>query len=713
MPQRPRTLVSYALFIAALSACDGGTDAPAVLVPAVGTFDGPDTSQPDTSAEPDRNPCGDVPHEGRCIGNTLERCITGTGSSGSFVSTSDCGAGFACVTRPLASNCEPNADCRPGDAECRGETLAVCNSGSWQTTACANGCNDSVAGAGCRPGIATVRYSNTISFEYRTINTAFTDWSSEVASAPARRFLVLSYADGELLDSTLTDDNGWFELDAVPAQNEDADDFIALFAARAESDGSLAYAIMDPVLPATTQDVEGMARNGSDSAQAWYWTWGASDIASDTGVYLSIAAGSGAAFAFDYLSTVYDYSESFFGRRAGTTLALWLGYGTTWSCGACFFSLPAVADGFDFASQIFMPAGADESFWSGAVLAHELGHWVMSTYGVSPGEGGRHILGVPTHPGIAWSEGFATWFSSVVRDQGFYYDKQQGLFFWVDLANRAYSSGAYWTRPVAQDGLEQLIDENEVTRMLLDLTSDATFAKMFAALSSPRMTVAPFLRGYAARTWDGLDAQGRPFPAWSTGVSAPHLADYFDALVCGGEFSPPTVDQSTQPGAHYPYPSTNPLCRESELPIQVSWRDTPSGTNAEVRWYLPLDADLVLRFVPGGVAHVIQRGTPPGSLSLAFAPSLTPNGSLATTAARPDALAVDLSGEHWSVHGAVPYRAATLARPTRTQQHLALGHLQRSSIPLSSWTGPRAPRRATAITGLPSRLPITHTEHAP
>lgn len=708
----------------AMAACDGGANSPAA-VPDEGTTDvydpdsfvadvlAPDASQPDTAVEPERSPCGDVPHEGRCNGNTLERCITGTGSGGSFVSTTDCAIGLACVSNAFGAACEPNAECRPGDAECRGDTLAVCDGGAWQTTACANGCNDSVAGAGCRPGIQTVRYSNTIAFEFRTINAGFTDWSADVSSAPARRFLVLSYGDGELVDSTLTDDDGWFELDAVPPQNEDADDFIALVAARAEDDGSLAYAIMDPTLPAATQDVAAIARGGSADAQVWYWTWGASDIGSDEGVYLPLEAGSGAAYAFDYLSTVYDYSEAFFGRRAGTTLALWLGYGTTWTCGACFFDLPAAADGFDFASQIFMPAGADESFWSGAVLAHELGHWVMSTYGVSPGEGGPHVLGVPTHPGIAWSEGFATWFSSVVRDEAFYYDKQQGLFLWVDFAARAYSNGAYWTRPVAQDGIEQLIDENEVTRMLLDLTSDTTFGAMFAALSSPRMTTAPFLRGYEARTWDGLDAQGRPFPAWSTGVSAPHLADYFDALVCSGEFSPPTVDQSTEPWAHYPYPSSNPLCREAELPIQVLWHDTPTTTIAEVRWLVPLEADLVLRFVPDGGAHVVPVGTPPGSLSLAFTPNRAPAHPLASAPARPEALAVDLSGEHWSVHGAVPYRAPPLARPARTRQHLAIGHLQRSSIPLTSWTGPRAPQRATPITDLARRLPVQDTMSAP
>src|SRR5690606_34614971 len=118
-----------------------------------------------------------------------------------------------------------------------------------------------------------------------------------------------------------------------------------------------------------------------------------------------------------------------------------------------------------------------------AVTAHELGHWVMSTYGRSPGEGGQHILGIPSHPGLAWSEGWATWFSSVVRDSLVYYDKQGGVFFWIDLGARAYSGGQPWLRPEARFGLEQLMDENEVARTLLALTTESSVEGMLAALA--------------------------------------------------------------------------------------------------------------------------------------------------------------------------------------------------------------------------------------
>jgi len=725
----PVTLVALLSLVAVTNnACDGSRRA-SPMPPADSSESGPevdvtsdasvdanvaDTTAADTPVEADRDPCVGVPHEGRCIGDSVERCVTGTGSGGSFISTTDCGAGLTCIVGVYGAACEPSAECRPGAAECRSNTLAVCVAGKWQLEACPNGCNESVAGAGCRPDIRTERYTNTVEFEFRGIGEGFTDWSSEVYSAPARRFLVISYGDSELIDSTITDENGGFEIDAVPAELSDADDFLALIAARAEDDGSLAYAIMDPVLPAGTQDIRAIAESGVPDPQVWYWTWGPGEIASDEGVYLPLAAGSGAAFAFDYLSTIYDYSESFFGRRDGTTVALWLGYGTSWSCGACFLDLPMVADDLDFAAQIFVSADADEAFWSGAVLAHELGHWVMSTYGRSPGEGGMHVMGVPTHPGIAWSEGFATWFSSVVRDETFYYDKQDGLFFWVDFAERAYSSGAYWTRPLAQAGLEQLIDENEVTRMLLGLTDDTTFGAMFTALSSPRMTIPPFLRGYETRTWDGLDEQNRPLPAWSTGTSAPHLADYFDALVCSGAFAASLIDQEAEPWAHYPYPSSAPLCRRSELPIEIIWHTTPTGTLAEVHWYLPLEAPMTLRFAAyehDAIATwpepepptIVPAGTPPGSLVIAFVPTQPGHGaSLSQGPARPAALTVDVPGDHWQVHGRVPYQPRQLTEPTRIGPDLVLrGRTRGASIALTRWSGERAPRRAPAALRLP------------
>jgi len=485
------------------------------------------------------------------------------------------------------------------------------------------------------------------------------DWSASTEQWQARRFLVLSFANGELLDTAITDDGGHFELDAVPPEDEDGDDYLVLVAARVDpTDGDrLAYALQDPGVGQGDQDVVTMLEHGAPDPSFWLWSFNATDVPADGGVYISLQAGSGAAHAYNYLSGVWDIADDFFGHRAGSSLVMWLGMGTTWSCGACFTRVRTSGENPPFDSQIFFPADANEPFWSGAVLAHELGHWVMSTYGASPGEGGAHVLGRPSHPGLAWSEGFATWFSAVMRDERNYYDKQDGLFFWIDYDAPRYSGGEPWYRPEAAFGLEQLLDENEVTRMLLGMTDEQNLPRMLMALSSPRMTQAPFLRGYLRRTWDGLDDNGLPLPAWSTNDSAPHLADYLDALVCDGAVPPDRVDAQTEPWAHYPYPSVAPLCRRASLPIEVTW----SATGATVRWYVPLARELVLSPLPTGAPRIVPAGSPPGELYVAV--GSVGSGAVGSVGASGErGLRVATGGEDWAIAGTSrPARAAPSA----------------------------------------------------
>ena len=128
--------------------------------------------------------------------------------------------------------------------------------------------------------------------------------------------------------------------------------------------------------------------------------------------------------------------------------------------------------------------------WSDAVTAHELGHYMMNAYGYPVGEGGPHFLAVPTHPGQAFSEGWATFFSSMARGDSIYVDKQGGAFFWWDLERRAYSAyGALWTRALPWLGLLQLMDENEAAAILwqwMPAPSPALFSRATDIAQSPR-----------------------------------------------------------------------------------------------------------------------------------------------------------------------------------------------------------------------------------
>jgi len=620
-----------------------------------------------------QDPCEGVPLEGRCEGAAIALCIAGSGSAEPFVYRFPCGDGLTCGEGAYGVACVTSGACRPGETECRGDSRATCGGGQWQTEACAGGCVDTALGSDCRTGLPTTRYRNTLEYEYRAVNAGWTGWTDESYRAVGQGFLVVSFADGELLDATVTDNTGSFELDVVAPAYEDDDDFISIVAARvSDSRTELAYAIMDPGVPATQQDVNQRVVNGMDAPKPWVWTVRPSVLPSMSELYLPLSAGSAAAYVFDYLRYVHGTATGFYGERDGTSLAVWFGFGTTWSCGACFTRAPSAVLSFDFSSQIFMPASAtDEAYWSDAVIAHELGHWLMSTYGASPGEGGKHILGIPTHPGIAWSEGFATWLSTLVRESPTYYDKQGGLFFWIDLGARTYSQGQSWRRPIAAEGLEQLIDENEVARVLIGLATEQTVNGMLAALLSPRMTQSPYLKGYERRTWNGLDDNGNPTPYESTDVSAPHLADYLDALVCDGVHSADAIDTHTEPWLHYPYPSASPSCRSGELPIQVEWRKLATATVADVRWYVPLERDLVLDFRPSvSGPTIVPAGTGPGALSLVFETS--DRGPLSEVV-RPLGIFVETGGDDWGISGTSKLIPDPTPAPIRDGPRVVIG----------------------------------------
>jgi hypothetical protein len=232
---------------------------------------------------------------------------------------------------------------------------------------------------------------------------------------------------------------------------------------------------------------------------------------------------------------------------------------TNWDCGTCFAPWQIEVGSTQFESQLFMPASAqDQTYWSDAVIAHEAGHYVMWSYGISPNEGGQHCLGNTTAPGQAWSEGWATGFSAIFRGGSTYWDKQRGSMFWFDLGQRQYDDYA-WKRPSAQLGLLQDIDENEVAAMLWSLAGDERIGKSNTLLGLGRPSVAgrPFRRGYKRHTWDIQNC--KRVNTTVTNENTPMFADFLDGLVCNGA-STDAVDATTNPSTNYPYPSKAPLC---------------------------------------------------------------------------------------------------------------------------------------------------------
>ncbi|WP_244224434.1 hypothetical protein [Corallococcus sicarius] len=489
--------------------------------------------------------CDQLPAQGRCLGpRVLERC------EGGVVHREDCGVDSACVETPEVA-CVAGAACVDGSSRCtEARSWEVCTNGQWLARACESGCEPAPGRGFCGAPGPTV--SGTVRYARRFPDAGFRGWTPEVGLIPARGFLIVSFQGNTPLDSQVTDSGGRFTL-KVPA-NLREDDRIVVYAAGQGRDGAVAYAVADPGLPGEQR----VATVPGEGARIWSWAHSTREVREQPAFTLTEAEGSGAAAVFDSLGTAWRRMRERYGGRDGLPVVAWLGFGTTWSCGACFARWPVTAVGRKWDSQVWLPGDSDAAWWSDAMVMHELGHWVMASRGTSPDEGGTHYVGVPTFPGQAWSEGWATWFSTDARRSPRYYDRQGGTMFWVDLSARASSVSA-WARPHAEDGLLQHMDENEVAAILYrTATSTPSSQPLYDALSSSAMNRAPWARGYTRHTWS-RDEKGALKDVVDTGKPSPCLADFLDALVCQG-FPRARVDAATEPATAFPYPSHEPLC---------------------------------------------------------------------------------------------------------------------------------------------------------
>ena len=532
-----------------------------------------DGGTPADAGAPD--PCAGVTTDGRCASSTIiEYCSVDTGGElPPSLQRFTCSPGERCaIDSGGAATCVASGTCIPGDSRCVGTSLQNCVSGTWSTTACPAQCVDSTVASFCAPAVPTTTTSGQLLYQARGPNSPSrpTDWSATTFTATAQAFTIVSVrqnADGTLsyFDAvTTTSGNstgGRFTL-RVPTTTT-ASDFLVAFAMASDGLGGIRYVVANPGFAAPgTQPPDTRGANPN----AWAWLFQLNTFVNGGTLTITESMGSGAARIFDYLRFTYDYVTTYL-PGSGRRLVAWMQLGTSWTCGACFSARPvslfgsATSSGQLFESQAwFNGSTADQEYWSDSVTAHEFGHWVMSSYGTSPGEAGRHTIGGRVYPGMAWSEGWATYFSSDARRNPVYSDKQGGTFFWIDIAARSYRYPA-WVRPVASAGLEQTIDENEVAAMLWSVRASSVSApsQLLSALASPQMQGPSFNRGYRAWSWTSIDAFGTPVGAMRTSRPAPYLADFLDALVCSG-FGTAAVNAATQPSVYYPYPSASPLC---------------------------------------------------------------------------------------------------------------------------------------------------------
>jgi hypothetical protein len=503
----------------------------------------------------DAGPCQGVPTAGECTSKSQTRfCVVPTGNGIPTVVTQDCRTFEHCEQGKDGAQCVLDAGaCIPGQSECIDATSgrACTDAAVWETTVCAAACKDSAAGAFCVPAGATKPYTGKLVYQAFGPYDDYSDWGPQSQDLPGEGVLVLSMLGKDILDATLVAADGSFTLN-VPASPAGAGQLTFLLLHPDPTAATAEFGVFDPDV------AQGNVTAGNKlDGQVWLWGAAVSDYPSGT-IRLDENHGSGAMHVYEWLRYAHKASIDFYGAAPHTVVA-WMHLGTEWSCGSCFLSLPAEVQSFPFDTQLFFSATAqDRAYWSDAVSVHEIGHYTMFSYGTSPNEGGQHCVGNTTLPGQAWSEGWATGFSSIVRHSPIYYDKQQGSMFWIKLDDRQYTNHA-WQRPDPKAGLLQDIDENEVAAMLWGLTvsADVGAGKTLSALTTPSVTGTSFARGYTRHTWQMQNCQRSEIV--DTGEKAPTFADYLDGLACA-QVSPAAIDSVTNPSTAYPYPSKAPIC---------------------------------------------------------------------------------------------------------------------------------------------------------
>jgi hypothetical protein len=444
--------------------------------------------------------------------------------------------------------------CVPDQSACADkQTLMKCDkSGAWQIQSCPDACRDSAMGGFCVEDTPTVAFSGTLSYEQFAAQDNYDDWAKTSSYQPAEGVLVLSGDGTDWLDAALVGADGAFTINVAATRT--GQEKLAFFLEHPDPTG--AYTELGVFQP-KVGDGRASSQNKLDG-QPWSWTENLSGLAPGAKIEITEKQGSGAIHTYTQVLRVQRFIREFYGKNPGTLL-VWLRMNTSWDCGNCFMPANTEVSATPFDSQMFIAADAvDRSYWSDAVTVHEAGHYAMWSYGTPPEEGGQHCTGQTSPPGLAWSEGWATGFSSIFRKSSMYYDKQGGSMFWVDIAQRRYKKET-WQRPNPDRGLLQDIDENEVAAMLWELSQpdsigvDATLL----ALRAPSVTKPKFKRGYTKHVWTMNKCVRSNYQ--DTGKSAPMFADYLDGLMCTGSPAA-SIDAVTTPQQAYPYPSDKPLC---------------------------------------------------------------------------------------------------------------------------------------------------------
>lgn len=508
------------------------------------------------------DPCMGVPTQGQCVGTTkIQSCfVSEEGNTPPSIIESTCGPQQACQVVNGAALCKPTGACFEGATACKdSQTMQECQKGAWVETVC-GGANSCIAqpGAGASCGLqdpgSGITLKGHVDYEFHKVNAALTDFDSKVSSEGAVDMFVTVFDNNSLIGMGLTSVGGngasagdWqVNLSTAPTDKT----FVYFWPMLFDNNGNPRMAVAH----AQSAMVQTQA---SDK----YWSFGFGPVCAsgacgttDMGNQLITEAdGSGAVHIYQWIDYGMFRVSSFIPSITPLTMAVFWEPGNQFDCGNCFAppqmggaavtydTANGLVDHYDSSINI-SGTDASPSQWGRTTISHELGHWITQSYSRSPGEGGQHFVDQASKPGLAFSEGWATFSgqtnlsNSPADNEPIAFRKSQGTSFWVDIAKVNWSGGSI-DLPDPNGAIDQPINENIVTVMLWSLWASGSAQApqglgddpMFKVLTSQRL-VGATNRGYIK-----VDA-----------------VDYLDALTCEGFATNAQIDAVAGP-VNYPY----------------------------------------------------------------------------------------------------------------------------------------------------------------
>ncbi|MBI4702996.1 MAG: hypothetical protein HY744_17915 [Deltaproteobacteria bacterium] len=503
-------------------------------------------------------PCGKVPTTGECVGeNKIRSCFVPSepGEEPKIIEV-ECQPGEKCGPVGDGMGCVLVGECYEQSSRCKDEgTLQNCVNAKWVDTSCGNQKCLAQPGQGamCTLGEASsgIKLRGHLDYEYLLPNKKLDDFDPTPHQEGAVDFFVTVYDDGELLGMGLTSFESPGDWD-IELKHKPTDKTFYYFWPMLFDDNGV------PRMAIAKAKSDDPLEQYSDE----YWSWGFGPVCDkpgecdveDTGEQLiPVKDNAGAANIYQWLDYGIFKLAELIPSVAPLTVAVFWGPPTEFTCGNCF--VPPIGGGAnvlydkekdakDHYETTLNISGSEESptHWAKSVITHELGHWVMASYTKSPGEGGPHYVDAPSIPGLAYSEGWATYCGQSLISKGpddpdpIYFTKKHGTTFWIDLSKYSYSGGPLG-KPDPNGPIDQDVNENVIAGM------------MFSFWASTKAATPQGL-GWGA-LYETLRSQ-RLLGNLNRGYHTVDFIDYLDAMKCEKKASAEQIKAVTE-AADYPY----------------------------------------------------------------------------------------------------------------------------------------------------------------